>query len=398
MDGQSAAEAALTLLVVAMGGGQLTHDCGYLESGLTGSLAQMAICDEIVGWIRAATAPVDLSDEALALADIDLLGIDGSFLETDHTLDRFRERWYPALFDREQSRGLAGARRHDPRASAHPIASTRCSPRTSRSRWSRTSPRRSAPSSSGRRPPPACDRHPRRARPRWTLNGGDGGVRGPARDDEASIVDGDDDAAADAARKALEAGMDPLVAIDEGYVPGLSLRRRRVHDRRDVPARHDARGPRDEGRDGRARAGARRAVAASGEVRGRVVIGTVKGDIHEIGKNLVGTMLSASGFEVHDLGVDVPVERFVDEGPRGQRRHRRRVGAPHDDDDRPARGRPGARRGRAAPRVKVIVGGAPVTRAWAEEIGADGYSEDAVGAVALASRLVGDAADAAAGA
>jgi trimethylamine--corrinoid protein Co-methyltransferase len=100
VDGQSAAEAALTLLAVAMGGGQLTHDCGYLESGLTGSLAQMAVCDEIVGWIRAATASVDLSDEALALDDVDLLGIDGSFLETDHTLERFRERWYPSLFER----------------------------------------------------------------------------------------------------------------------------------------------------------------------------------------------------------------------------------------------------------------------------------------------------------
>jgi trimethylamine---corrinoid protein Co-methyltransferase len=105
VDGQSAAEAALTLLAVAMGGGQLTHDCGYLESGLTGSLAQMAVCDEIVGWIRAATAPVDLSDEALALDDVDLLGIDGSFLETDHTLERFRERWYPSLFERNNHDG-----------------------------------------------------------------------------------------------------------------------------------------------------------------------------------------------------------------------------------------------------------------------------------------------------
>ncbi len=100
VDGQAAAEAALTLLAVAMAGGQLTHDCGYLESGLTGSLAQMAVCDEIVGWIRAATAPVDLSDDALAIDDIDALGVEGSFLETDHTLDHFRDRWYPSLFER----------------------------------------------------------------------------------------------------------------------------------------------------------------------------------------------------------------------------------------------------------------------------------------------------------
>lgn len=100
VDEQSAAEAALTLLVDAVSGGQLTHDCGYLESGLTGSLAQMVICDEIVGWIRAATAPVDVSDEAFSLADVDALGIEGSFLDADQTLERYRERWYPTVFDR----------------------------------------------------------------------------------------------------------------------------------------------------------------------------------------------------------------------------------------------------------------------------------------------------------
>ncbi len=109
VDEQSAAEAALTLLVDAASGGQLTHDCGYLESGLTGSLAQMAICDEIVGWIRAATRPIDLSDAALALEDVDRLGIDGSFLETDDTLDRYLDRWYPALFDRGSHDAWAAA-------------------------------------------------------------------------------------------------------------------------------------------------------------------------------------------------------------------------------------------------------------------------------------------------
>ena len=100
VDGQSAAEAALTLLVDAVSGGQLTHDCGYLESGLTGSLAHMVICDEIVSWIRTAIAPIDVSDDALALDDVDRLGVEGSFLETDHTLDRYRERWYPSVLER----------------------------------------------------------------------------------------------------------------------------------------------------------------------------------------------------------------------------------------------------------------------------------------------------------
>jgi len=203
----------------------------------------------------------------------------------------------------------------------------------------------------------------------------------------ASIVDGDQDAAADAARAGLEAGMDPLLAIDEGYVAGLShvgscftsgemylpdmmLAARAMKAALAVlePALAEA--------------------SVERRVRGRVVIGTVKGDIHEIGKNLVGTMLSASGFEIHDLGVDVPVETFVAKAREvaadivgvsalltttmtGQRAV---VQALADAGMRPG--------------VKVIVGGAPVTRAWAEEIGADGYSEDAVGAVALATRLM----------
>jgi trimethylamine--corrinoid protein Co-methyltransferase len=100
VDGQAAAEASLTMLADALAGGHLIHDSGYLESGLTGSLAQLVVCDEIAGWIRALLRPVDTSDGALALDLVDQLGVDGSFLETDHTLERYRERWYPALFDR----------------------------------------------------------------------------------------------------------------------------------------------------------------------------------------------------------------------------------------------------------------------------------------------------------
>jgi trimethylamine--corrinoid protein Co-methyltransferase len=100
VDQQAAAEAALTMLVDALAGGHLLHDSGYLESGLTGSLAQLVICDEIAAWIRSAIAPVPIDDETLALDVIDRLGPDGSFLETDHTLAHYRERWYPSLIDR----------------------------------------------------------------------------------------------------------------------------------------------------------------------------------------------------------------------------------------------------------------------------------------------------------
>jgi trimethylamine--corrinoid protein Co-methyltransferase len=99
-DQQAAAEAALTMFGDALAGAHLIHDAGYLESGMTGSLVQLAICDEIAAWIRQAVAPVEIDDETLALDVIDALGPDGSFLETDHTIAHFRERWYPTLFDR----------------------------------------------------------------------------------------------------------------------------------------------------------------------------------------------------------------------------------------------------------------------------------------------------------
>jgi trimethylamine--corrinoid protein Co-methyltransferase len=100
VDGQAAAEAALTLMAETLGGAHLIHDLGYLESGLCGSLAQLVICNEIVGWIAHVLGPIEISDETLALDLIDKVGPDGSFLGEDHTLAHFRERWYPDVFER----------------------------------------------------------------------------------------------------------------------------------------------------------------------------------------------------------------------------------------------------------------------------------------------------------
>jgi trimethylamine--corrinoid protein Co-methyltransferase len=99
-DGQAAAEAALTLLVDFLGGSHLIHDLGYLESGLTFSFSQLLLCDEIVSWIRALLQRTEVSSRTLAVDVIESVGPEGQFLETDHTLDFFRERWYPGLFDR----------------------------------------------------------------------------------------------------------------------------------------------------------------------------------------------------------------------------------------------------------------------------------------------------------
>ena len=129
----------------------------------------------------------------------------------------------------------------------------------------------------------------------------------------------------------------------------------------------------------------------SSEVKsaGRVAIGTVKGDLHDIGKNLVALMLEGAGFEVIDLGVDVPPEKFVDAITNS--------GAdivafsalltttmPNMKVTIDAIQAAGLR-----DKVKVIIGGAPVTQAYADQIGADGYSADASRAVSLAKSLMG---------
>ncbi|MFV2015808.1 MAG: corrinoid protein [Candidatus Heimdallarchaeota archaeon] len=123
--------------------------------------------------------------------------------------------------------------------------------------------------------------------------------------------------------------------------------------------------------------------------KGKVVIGTVSGDIHDIGKTLVGSMLTASGFEVYDMGADVPNERFLEEIKDkkadllcmsalltttmiNQREVINRIS------DQGYRNK-----------VKILVGGAPVSEEWAEEIGADGFAENAVEAVKIAKALIG---------
>jgi trimethylamine--corrinoid protein Co-methyltransferase len=100
VDQQAAAEAALTLLADTLMGGNLIHDLGYLESGLTYSFIQLAICNEIVGWIKAYLKPVEVSDETLALDLIAQVGAHGQYLKTGHTRKHVRDTWYPELFER----------------------------------------------------------------------------------------------------------------------------------------------------------------------------------------------------------------------------------------------------------------------------------------------------------
>jgi corrinoid protein of di/trimethylamine methyltransferase len=130
-------------------------------------------------------------------------------------------------------------------------------------------------------------------------------------------------------------------------------------------------------------------LAAQGaQPAGRVVIGTVKGDLHDIGKNLVASMLEGGGFEVMDLGADVSPEKFIDAiKERGANivclSALLTVTMPSMRTTIEALKTAGVR-----DQVKVMVGGAPVTGQFATEIGADGYSDNANGAVTLARQLV----------
>jgi corrinoid protein of di/trimethylamine methyltransferase len=129
---------------------------------------------------------------------------------------------------------------------------------------------------------------------------------------------------------------------------------------------------------------------AKREVIGRVVIGTVAGDIHDIGKNIVASMLFAAGFEVIDLGKDVSVEEFVN----AVKKYNPDIlglsallttTLPVQKDVIEA-----LKKHNLRSKVKVIIGGAPASAEWAKEIGADGYAEDATKAVEVAKKLLGD--------
>ena len=117
------------------------------------------------------------------------------------------------------------------------------------------------------------------------------------------------------------------------------------------------------------------------------VIGTIEGDLHDIGKNLVGMMWKGANFEVVDLGVNVTAERFV-EAAREHRASLVGISALLTTTMTGMRGVVAAIRAADLPEVKVIVGGAPVTREFAASIGADGYAEDAGSAVDVAKQAV----------
>ncbi len=203
-----------------------------------------------------------------------------------------------------------------------------------------------------------------------------------------AIVAGDKGAAVALATEAVRSGVDLLEVIEKGYVPGLQkvgeLWEQGDYFLPELISSAEAM---------KAAMGVLEPALDRNKIEtwtgGKVVIGTVEGDIHDIGKNLVASMLQAGGFEVFDLGADVKLERFVEKAEAvgagiiclsallttTMTNQRRLIGLLRDKGLRD--------------KYKVLVGGAPASRKWADEIGADGYAENAVAAVKLARTMIG---------
>jgi corrinoid protein of di/trimethylamine methyltransferase len=201
-----------------------------------------------------------------------------------------------------------------------------------------------------------------------------------------AVIDGEADDARALAQQALEQGLDPLSCINNGLTKG-------IHEVGSLFSCGEYYLPElIMGADAMKAALEVLEPALVGdqkrEIVGKVVLGTVKGDLHEIGKTLVGTMLVANGFEVVDIGVDKSAEEFIeavrDSGAT-------LIGASALLTTTMLQQRKLIEALEAAgmrQQVKVMVGGAPVTASYAQEIGADGYAEDAISAVNHFFRLV----------
>src|SRR4051812_27098377 len=202
-----------------------------------------------------------------------------------------------------------------------------------------------------------------------------------------SVIDGAPNVAARLARQSIQDGVNPLDSINHGFVEGIIQVGEKYGCRElflpDMLAAAEAmKAAIDVLEPEMKKRGSQR------EMLGKVVLGTAKGDIHDIGKNLVATMLSASGFEVFDLGINVTTDQFL---ATAKAVNADIVGISAlltttmtgQKTVIEALQRDGLR-----PKIKVIIGGAAVTSKWSTDIGADGYGRNAMDAVDLAKRLV----------
>ena len=203
-----------------------------------------------------------------------------------------------------------------------------------------------------------------------------------------SIIDGDSDVAIELAQRAVEQGIDPLEAISQGFVLGVNkvgeafsngdlFLPELVMAGEAMKAAVAALEPEMKKR------------GSERQMLGKVVLATVEGDIHEIGKTLVGTMLSAAGFQVIDLGVDVSPARIVEKTTTINANIVALSALLTTTMVKQCEVIEALEKAGLRKTVKVMVGGAPVTREWAQKIKADGYSEYAIDAVKVAKQVLG---------
>ncbi|MCS6906622.1 MAG: corrinoid protein [Anaerolineales bacterium] len=206
-----------------------------------------------------------------------------------------------------------------------------------------------------------------------------------------AVVEGDDVSVVEYVREALQAGESPLRILNEGLMPGADIVGKRFEEGEYfLPDLMLA---------GRALKAAMEilkpllaAAAATDPTlkKARIVIATVQTDIHDIGKNIVASMLAAAGYEVIDMGVDVPLNAIIEKAEETKAdiialSALLTTSMPYMKDLIELLKARGLRQ-----KYRVMVGGASVTPEWAESIGADGTGRDAVEAVRLARRLLGE--------
>ena len=199
----------------------------------------------------------------------------------------------------------------------------------------------------------------------------------------------DADKVMEATRKALAAGIDPSTVIEQGIAKGLKIVGKKFEDgelflMHLVAAAEPSQKAIKEliEPEIKKRKGERKSA-------GKVVLGTVAGDIHDIGKNIVGAMLIAAGFDVHDIGKDVPAEEFV---KKAKEVNAQVVGASALlSTSLPVQAEivKAFKKANMRDKVKLVFGGAPCTTEWVKEIGGDGYAESAVEAVNVIKQLIG---------
>ena len=201
-----------------------------------------------------------------------------------------------------------------------------------------------------------------------------------------AVIDGEEDDALDAANQAVSEGVDALACINKGLMPGIQkvgelfssgefYLPELIIGADTMKSALNILEPALVGDQQR-------------EVVGTVVLGTVEGDLHEIGKTLVGTMLTANGFKVIDIGVDQKHESFIEAAKESGADI---IGASALLTTTMLQQKSLIEALKAAgmlDKLKVMVGGAPVTETYAKEIGAHGYAEDAISSVDLAFRLM----------